>query len=394
MKSLQNQYNLISEGKGEKSVFLKEAKRLYPNLLTNSSNFKETETILKNKGVISENIVGIPALGSLKDESKKDWIKVFEENTKPEKEVEDINAHGYDNADKKNLDNQIFDQYLNGLYVELKKDPELTMEKAREIVAKNLASDPIYYTKNAAFKVDGIGYTDEAPGLTPKEITGKYKSSGYGDLKEALDYNDPILVKARAAKMEREKELAKPKRRPLYGKQRQKVEDDIWQISQDLENLYSDRDQLLIDMEQEAEPEGGPIADEYGDKLNKIDDQIQKLITKRGKLEMRLDEIEKRASMIKEQNESKLRKAIRSIIKEELNEDHTSNRKNQEQGLNEYGTSDYIESYNEAVKYAQEISKKQGVVQHVNELPDGSYKISDWYDDDMTIISFENGRQL
>jgi hypothetical protein len=101
------------------------------------------------------------------------------------------------------------------------------MEKAREIVAKNLASDSLYYMKNAAFKVDGIGYTDKAPGLTPKEITGKYKSSGYGDLKEALDYNDPILVKARATKMEREKELAKPKHRPLYGKQRQKVEDDI-----------------------------------------------------------------------------------------------------------------------------------------------------------------------
>ena len=189
MKSLQNQYKLITEGKGEKDVFLKEAKRLYPNLLTNSSNFKEAETILKNKGVISENIVGIPAIGSLKDESKKDWIRIFEENvkadeTKTSKEVEDINAHGYDNADKKNLDNQIFDQYLNGLYVELKKDPELTMEKAREIVAKNLASDSLYYMKNAAFKVDGIGYTDEAPGLTPKEITGKYKSSGYGDLKE------------------------------------------------------------------------------------------------------------------------------------------------------------------------------------------------------------------
>ena len=189
MKSLQNQYNLILEGKGKKDVFLKEAKRLYPNLLTNSSNFNEAEAILKNKGVISENIVAIPAIGSLKDSTKKDWIKVFEENvkadeTKPSKEVEDINTHGYDNADKKNLDNQIFDQYLNGLYVELKKDPELTMEKAREIVAKNLASDSLYYMKNAAFKVDGIGYTDKAPGLTPKEITGKYKSSGYGDLKE------------------------------------------------------------------------------------------------------------------------------------------------------------------------------------------------------------------
>jgi len=290
MKSLQNQYKLISEGKGKKDVFLKEAKRLYPNLLTNSSNFNEAEAILKNKGVISENIVGIPAIGSLKDSSKQDWVKIFKENltenyklgdrwsfdfdydgmlkyglqvyedtpleelqllydsfesvnyhkeneflgraieelkdgnkeeaarqivkfhnsisqlirdyseieragkgditeakateTKTSKEVEDVNAHGYDNADKKNLDNQIFDQYLNGLYVELKKDPELTMEKAREIVAKNLASDSLYYMKNAAFKVDGIGYADEAPGLTPKEITGKYKASGYGDLKE------------------------------------------------------------------------------------------------------------------------------------------------------------------------------------------------------------------
>jgi len=382
MKSLQNQYKLITEGKGEKDVFLKEAKRLYPNLLTNSSNFKEAETILKNKGVISENIVGIPAIGSLKDESKKDWIRIFEENvkadeTKTSKEVEDINAHGYDNADKKNLDNQIFDQYLNGLYVELKKDPELTMEKAREIVAKNLASDSLYYMKNAAFKVDGIGYTDKAPGLTPKEITGKYKASGYGDLKEVLDYNDPILVKARAAKMEREKELAKPKHRPLYGKQRQKVEDDIWQISQDLKDLYADRDQLLIDMEQEAEVEGGPIADEYGDKLNKIEDEIQKLIAKRNQLEMRLDEIEKRASMIKEQ---KLRKAIRSIIKEELNK---------------YGSSNHY-SYEEAIKLAKTLSK-EGVVQHVNEIPGSRnefYEISDWYDNDLTVISFENGREL
>ena len=251
------------------------------------------------------------------------------------------------------------------------------MEKAREIVAKNLASDSLYYMKNAAFKVDGIGYTDKAPGLTPKEITGKYKASGYGDLKEVLDYNDPILVKARAAKMEREKELAKPKRRPLYGKQRQKVEDDIWQISQDLKDLYADRGQLLIDMEQEAEAEGGPIADEYGDKLNKIEDEIQKLIAKRNQLEMRLDEIEKRASMIKEQ---KLRKAIRSIIKEELNE---------------YGSSNHY-SYEEAIKLAKTLSK-EGVVQHVNEIPGSRnefYEISDWYDNDLTVISFENGREL
>ena len=37
------------------------------------------------------------------------------------------------------------------------------------------------------------------------------------------------------------------------------------------------RRQLMRDMEQEAEPEGGSIADEYGRKLNKIDAAIAKL---------------------------------------------------------------------------------------------------------------------
>ena len=102
--------------------------------------------------------------------------------------------------------------------------------------------------------------------------------------------NDPVLIAFRAAKMKREKELAKPKRKPLYGKQRQNAEDQLWDISQDLKDLYADRGQMLIDMEQEAEAEGGPIADEYGDKLNKIEDEIQALIAKRSKLEMRLAE--------------------------------------------------------------------------------------------------------
>jgi len=120
--------------------------------------------------------------------------------------------------------------------------------------------------------------------------------------------NDPVLMAFRAARMKREKELAKPKRKPLYGKQREKAEDDLWQISQDLKDLYSDRGQMLIDMEQEAEVEGGPIADEYGDKLNKIEDEIQMLITKRGKLEMILAE-----SL--DENESETLDEARSIAK-------------------------------------------------------------------------------
>ena len=35
--------------------------------------------------------------------------------------------------------------------------------------------------------------------------------------------------------------------------------------------------QLFRDMEQEAEPEGGPIADRYGDELNKLEDKLEKV---------------------------------------------------------------------------------------------------------------------
>jgi hypothetical protein len=107
---------------------------------------------------------------------------------------------------------------------------------------------------------------------------------------DEMDRNDPIAMRLRANKMKREKDAAKPKRRPLYGQQRRKVEDAIQDIDRELKGIYSDKKQTLIDMEQEAEPEGGPIADRYGDELNKIEDQIQALIAKRDKLEAKLDE--------------------------------------------------------------------------------------------------------
>jgi hypothetical protein len=103
------------------------------------------------------------------------------EEKKTTKEVNEKETAGYDYKDKKNLNNQIFDQYINGLRVEMEKDPKLTIDEAREVVAKNLEKDPIFYTKNAAFKVDGLGYEESKQQEDPK---GKYKSSGYGDLKE------------------------------------------------------------------------------------------------------------------------------------------------------------------------------------------------------------------
>jgi hypothetical protein len=227
-KTLQEQYNLIKEGKGDKAYFLKSAYRLFPDMLSQVNSFEDTTRILKNRGVISENIGGLVTSGK-----KQDWHAIFNENmdklknenkeeedeeeelarrgdeyvqgmedTKalpnigslkegkedPSKEVLDIQKHAYDNKDEKNYDNLFGQEFLKGYYTEMKdpKNADKDVEELRAIVAKNLAKDGQYYVKNGQFGVKGLGYQTEAPGLgEPKEPKGKFKSSGYGDLKES-----------------------------------------------------------------------------------------------------------------------------------------------------------------------------------------------------------------
>jgi len=108
--------------------------------------------------------------------------------SKTTKEVNEKEVAGYDYKDDNNLNNQIFDQYINGLRIEMEQNPELLADnpseallKAKEIVLTNLKKDPIFYTKNAAFGIKGLGYETSTE---PQEPTGKHKSSGYGDIKE------------------------------------------------------------------------------------------------------------------------------------------------------------------------------------------------------------------
>ena len=86
------------------------------------------------------------------------------------------------------------------------------------------------------------------------------------------DMNDPVLVKARAAKMADEKEMAKQASLDKkYGSNFMDKLDAEIGLKNELQDLKDERAQLMIDMEQEAEPEGGEIADEYGSRLNDID---------------------------------------------------------------------------------------------------------------------------
>jgi len=99
------------------------------------------------------------------------------EEKKVTKEVEEIQDHNFDYKDPKNLDNQIGQEVLNGIYFEAKQNPDKTIDEIKEIVSKNLAKDGQYYMKNAAFGVEGIGYED----TELEEVSGNYAASGYSD---------------------------------------------------------------------------------------------------------------------------------------------------------------------------------------------------------------------
>jgi hypothetical protein len=245
MRTLQEQYNLIKEGKADKLDFLKNAKYQFPNLFNAFTSYEDSVNVLKSKGLIAEGVGGVVTGGK-----EQDWVKIFKQNVleegsnpeenkekikqaveyynkhqsegtekvaekfgieefdlrtalgltpakglfevkaeekKTSKEVEDVQAHSFDYKDDKNIDNVYGQSFLHGFYTEMQdpKNEEKTTREVKAIVAKNLAKDRLYYTKDGMFGIKGLGYVEEAPGLgKPVEAKGPHKSSGYGTLRE------------------------------------------------------------------------------------------------------------------------------------------------------------------------------------------------------------------
>jgi len=217
-KTLQDQYLLIKEGKGHKGVFLTEAKREFPHIVRSAATFEEAIASLKTKNIISENVISV--MPAIMDRPKKESFetafeaflaeakkknedeKVKAEEKKISKPVEEDLEKNFDYSDEKNPDNMIFDQIMMGYYAEMKdpKNADKTMQQLKDIVFKNLAKDPIYYTKDGQFGIKDLGYVTEHPGLgEPKPAKGKYASSGYGNLNESIQPINEEEAKLRKA---------------------------------------------------------------------------------------------------------------------------------------------------------------------------------------------------
>ena len=164
--TLQEQFNAINKGTGNKEQFLKHARNLFPQYLTKHLDYNTSINVLKTKQIISEqtNVV-------TKGFDIYNWKNILAEEVKAEeketsKEVKS-KQDAYDATDVKNADNINGNEIWKGYYVEM-KDPanaDKTGDELKKIVVKNLSKDPLYYTKNGEFGVKGLGYTDEAPGL-------------------------------------------------------------------------------------------------------------------------------------------------------------------------------------------------------------------------------------
>ena len=190
MKTLQEQFNLIKEGKGHKDVFMKTALRQFPNLFNNLTDFPTAVKVLKQKSILTEGVGGVVTQNPANPFAN--WEKFLAEEAKavekePTKEVVDMETQGYDYKDPKLIDNLYGEAFLQGYYTEMKdpKNAGKTVDELKEIVAKNMTKDRTYYATNAQFGIKGIGYTEDAPGLavSDKELKGKYASSGMEEVK-------------------------------------------------------------------------------------------------------------------------------------------------------------------------------------------------------------------
>ena len=234
MKTLQEQYNLIKEGKGHKSVFLKEAKSQFPGMINNAATFDQATHILKKRSVISENYVDLKPINTIEASTKQPWEDKFanylseaskpalnpivnndmKANTKESEAkiksepklkfemetnqtgrykisdgVENIASHNYDYSPKvDNINNVNAQEMMNGVYCEIKNQPSLTLDEAQEKVIKNLAKDSLHYVKEGQFGVEGLGYQQESAGLPDVDSQWSVVKEGVQKvLKESLN---------------------------------------------------------------------------------------------------------------------------------------------------------------------------------------------------------------
>ena len=217
----------------------------------------------------------------------------------PELDSEDIGdfiqLHGQEILDGDDLETS-FDNFVDHnfetSYDEGAVNENIYMDLVNQLTQMGLEPD------NAKL-IAGLAKVSVNMGTIPAIMALLYKNRNNPIIKKGLQKINPELVDDDSLKEVDNSDYAMKVRAMKNKKPAPKVEPKA--ENPKLAALKKHRAEIMRDMEQEAEIEGGPIADRYGDMLNKIDAAIEKL-SKQGKGDeyMSKSEIERRAAMIKE----------------------------------------------------------------------------------------------
>ena len=154
MKTLQEKYNAIQEGNFPKNQFLIEARKQFPNLVTQYNGYEDAVNILKNRGVIFE-------------EAK---YEVEEPNTFSDEDL------------RRGIDYELDHAGLDSAESHSEKD----MEKAKKKALKNLKKDRNHYLHIISGESKNVDKHDQMEKATDKNTVDTYNGMKKADLREAV----------------------------------------------------------------------------------------------------------------------------------------------------------------------------------------------------------------
>ena len=167
MRTLQEKYNAIQEGKFSKEHFLAEARMQQPQLITRFNGYDDAVQILKNRGMIVEAKV---------EEAKLTKKSLTDYRYKPTND----------------MDKYPYEQILRGIRVELEALQVLGTPTAEEYskalakVSKNLEKDSIYYTNQVAGVNPKVDLHDKMVTATAKNTVDTFNGMKKAALKEGF----------------------------------------------------------------------------------------------------------------------------------------------------------------------------------------------------------------
>ena len=167
MRTLQEKYNGIQEGKFSKEHFLAEARMQHPQIITRFNGYDDAVQILKNRGMIQEARV---------EEARLTKNNLTDYRYKPTNE----------------MDKYPYEQILRGIRVELEVAGVFGTPTAEEYskalvkVSKNLAKDSIFYTNQLAGVNPKVDLHDKMVDATAKNTVDTFNGMKKAELKEGF----------------------------------------------------------------------------------------------------------------------------------------------------------------------------------------------------------------